>query len=500
MFRLLPLVCLVLTPLLWGGPDDHPLPSQAKSSAPQLVPPSLRPPAFQWHFVGAHRLAEETNAPLLEKAVNATNSEPVAFLLATNLARNVVWLGRGETNPLPAEVADLVPLARQFLASESVGEILNRTQWAFAIRIEAADTVTWSNRLAAAASQPVELEAAHGWLLAGTADRGVSRARELVHATMPTSLFSANFDASKWPAGIWPTWLFAPPRGEFTVQATNENLRTTVHLKFSTALDLHLDPWKLPPVIRDPLVAFSAARGIQSIVENASWFRSLQLSNPPEQMFVWMQPEVQFRLFFAFPTVSPNQVVDTLADRLRPLFEVTNGLPRVMASMRHLADKHAIRLSLFGGMPITPVVFPLDTAKGGWVFGGFYPGFPSTNPPPDALIAQLQRTNLVAYSWENSSESIGHWRQLLQASDVYTLGGLIQADAPANAWLATLPLEHRNASTEVLQTGPDELRLTRKSALGFSGFELIQLVRWLDAPFAARPKGMPAMGPLLPPR
>ena len=432
--------------------------------------------------------------------MNATNSEPVAFLLATNLVRNIVWFGRGETNPLPAEVADLVPLARQFLASESAGEILSRTQWAFAIRVEAADTVTWSNGLAFAASQPAQLEATNGWLLVGTGALGLSRARELVHAPMPASLFSGNFDASKWPTGIWPEWLFAPPRAEFEVQATNENLRTTVHFKFPTTLDLHLDPWKLPPVIRDPLVSFSAARGIRSVVENASWFRSLQLSNPPDQMFVWMQPEIQFRLFYALPTEFPNQVVDTIADRLRPLFEATNGLPRVMGSLKHLADKHALRVSLFGGMPITPVLLPLATTNGEWVFGGFYPGFPSTNPPPAALLAQLQRTNLVAYSWENSGESIEHWRQLLQAADVYTLGGLIQADAPANAWLATLPLADRNASTEVLQTGPAELELTRKSALGFTGFELIQLVRWLDTPFAAHPKGMAPMPPLLPPR
>lgn len=218
-------------------------------------------------------------------------------------------------------------------------------------------------------------------------------------------------------------WLFTPARGEFSILATNDNLRTTLRLKFPATLDLHLDPWKFPQIIRDPLVSFSAARGIHPVIENTSWFRSLQLSNAPDQMFVWMQPGTPFRLFYSFPSESPNPTVDTIADRLRPLFVPTNGLPRVMGAMKHIVEKHIVRINLSGGPPTTPFLLPIDTTNGGWVFGGFSPGFPSTNPPPEALVAQLQRTNLVAYSWENTEESIDHWRQLLQTMDVFTLGG-----------------------------------------------------------------------------
>ncbi len=497
MFRSLPLVCLLLTALLSGRCGDRVAAAEARPlpSQPPTAPPR---PAFQWHFAGARRLAEETNAPLLQKSVNATNSEPVAALLATNLVRKIVSFRSGETNPLPAEIATLVPQVRQFLAAESVGEIQSRTQWAFAIRIESPDTGAWSNGLASVASQPVQLESTQGWLLAGTGASGLARAHELIHTPMPVSLFSGTFDAAKWPAGIWPKWLFSPARGEFSILATNDNLRTTLRLKFPATLDLHLAPWKFPQVVRDPLVSFSAARGIHPLIENASWFGSLQLSNAPDQMFVWMQPGSPFRLFYSLPAESPNQTVDTLADRLRPLFVPTNGLPRVMGSIKHLVEKHTLWISLSGGPPITPFLLPIDTTNGGWVFGGFSPGFPSTNPPPDALVAQLQRTNLVAYSWENTEETVGHWRQLLQTLDVFTLGGLIQAKSPANAWLAALPLEDRNASTEVLQTGPADLELNRKSALGFTGFELMQWARWLDAPFAVRPRGMAPRPSLLP--
>lgn len=120
------------------------------------------------------------------------------------------------------------------------------------------------------------------------------------------------------------------------------------------------------------------------------------------------------------------------------------------------------------------------------MMAGTFPAAPSNQPLPAELLAQLiSRTNLVYYDWEITGQRLVQWHQINQAFSVLpTPGKLPEISAPTAGpqWLVAISPLLGNSATDILLTSPQELTLVRKSHLGLTGFELVALVKWLEAP------------------
>jgi hypothetical protein len=125
----------------------------------------------------------------------------------------------------------------------------------------------------------------------------------------------------------------------------------------------------------------------------------------------------------------------------------------------------------------------------------FFPLAKSTNPPPPELIGQvLPRTNLVYYHWEWTQERLGQWQLMSKALPIFPTNRVagISANSRASSkpsnrfadetWLSSIAPLLGNTITEATVTGENEIQLTRKSALGFTGFELLCLAHWMNDP------------------
>ena len=64
-----------------------------------------------------------------------------------------------------------------------------------------------------------------------------------------------------------------------------------------------------------------------------------------------------------------------------------------------------------------PTLAPVTADGHSYLTLNFFPGVRSTNPVPAELLGQLKKPNLVAYSWENTQQSLRHWNVLSQFTD-----------------------------------------------------------------------------------
>jgi hypothetical protein len=105
-----------------------------------------------------------------------------------------------------------------------------------------------------------------------------------------------------------------------------------------------------------------------------------------------------------------------------------------------------------------------------------------TNPPPAELLSQLTSLpKLVYYDWEITGARMTSWRVLAQL--IATIAGKSQftTNTAGQPWMIAVEPKLGNAATEVTADSPAEWSLTRKSHLGFTGIELVALVRWLES-------------------
>jgi hypothetical protein len=139
---------------------------------------------------------------------------------------------------------------------------------------------------------------------------------------------------------------------------------------------------------------------------------------------------------------------------------------------------------------IQPYVQALASDTMQFIHGGIFMLHPKRFPVPPELFSQIgTRTNLVYYDWEMSPFRISHCEQLYQALNLASHRTLQLAGTASKLWMKDLvrelsrdPMNPSQAVTEIVQTAPNELTLTRKSHLGLTGFEVATLSAWLDSP------------------
>jgi hypothetical protein len=287
-----------------------------------------------------------------------------------------------------------------------------------------------------------------------------------------------------WPrlAQLFPAFSkFDFPKTELRVNGPDGNLRLSC--KFHLAQPQPPPgKWHLPTnTIRQPLGSFTAARGFAPWLAKQSWARRFEISPPPDQGFIWSLAQIPFQTFAAVPVPDGPAALAQLAARL-PASPAMNAVPQNSFLSTMTATMTNKEISWRGVPFISPFVQAAHEASGDFLFGGFFPNSPPSQPLPPQLLAVFDQTNLVYYHWEITAERLQLQLQLLQLALLLTQHQQLAAESAAGQWLKLIGPKLGVTVTEITQTAPAELTFERSAPGGFTALELFALASWLEAP------------------
>jgi hypothetical protein len=271
------------------------------------------------------------------------------------------------------------------------------------------------------------------------------------------------------------------PRMTLGITGDGQTVRTRGKLNFAKPLPIALEPWNIPTnLIHEPLVSFTALRGLQPWLSSSKLWQGLELGAPPNQLYLWAQRGPEFLSYLAAPMANASNWVGQATDRLlqKPnVYLATNGMGRLERSTNGPGAVWADVLLM------APFLQPVALSQGDFVFGGLVPS-PFTNRPPAAelLNTVLGDTNLVAYDWELTGPRIDQWLHFGQLVRFALHLAQVPPKSASFAWLTALEPKLGGCVTVVSRTGPAQLTLVRRSGLGFTAAELDWLADWLESP------------------
>lgn len=343
-------------------------------------------------------------------------------------------------------------------------------------------------------------------------DRAVAQwsASSETKMTPSTPLLSGETDLSFLEEGVgFPDWLKAPPFGwptaSFQVTVKDGRFRTTVDLDFPKPMGLEMGSWQVPTnTINDPLISFSAGRGLSRWLKRLPKVADLSFDPIPNQVFTWAQADTPFQSYAIFPATNVTEGVKRLTKDIqeiaRPFIE-----KRQLGNIAWRSERGETQ---WRGLPfVVPFLRPVDEPAGQFIQVGMFPSIPDADPFPDGLLKEVQgREELVYYSWEITEWRLKHWRAMMQLKDLILFdpqarikearssGDKEAVPSPrppalkatgANQWVDAIASHLGNTVTEARRASPRRLRLVRTSHIGLTGLELMQLIRWLDPGMAA---------------
>jgi hypothetical protein len=272
------------------------------------------------------------------------------------------------------------------------------------------------------------------------------------------------------------------PKFSLTINSEGSDIRTLGQFTFPKPLNLTLDPWNVPTNLIDaPLSHFTAIRGIAPSLSSLPGWSELQTENTPNQLYLWAQGTAPMLNCCAAPVRDGSNAVYMLAEHA---VKEWNPWMKTNDSLGHFVRPGNTNALRWVGVPfLEPLLESVSTSGGDYLRLSLGPRAITNQPFPLALQAQLQgSSNLVYYSWEmshNQVESSIFISQFLRFA-------LHKAQVPPNSigvtWLQTLGSILGNCGTQISQTQPDQLSLSRRSTIGFSSIELQFLVDWLESP------------------
>ncbi len=301
---------------------------------------------------------------------------------------------------------------------------------------------------------------------------------------------------ARW-VGFSPS--FKWPVAQLSVIGHGENLRSTGRMTFADAATGPLNPWQIPTnLIHDPLISFTAARGIEPLFRSGELFNELGVEPVPNELFVWAQSQVVFQTFWAWPDSSATNNLQRIAERAPSLLG-TNWQQKGLAQIGWIQTNQMV---FWKALPIvTPYLRARPDGGRDYVVGGLFAAMPGTNPPPDELLSQVtSRTNMVYYDWEITQGRLRQWHVMAQTLAVIRGTPQFATNSAGLAWMMSVAPHLGNSITEIVADTPARWSLTRKSHAGLTGFEIVALTRWLESTNFPKlsfdlPATMPAFSP-----
>jgi hypothetical protein len=339
--------------------------SQVWQSAAAPTTASAPVPLLSWHFAGTQALEGGTNGLALREILAQTSTRQVIEASVERLARTPDRLFAAElrtSHPVPATL--IRPLLDDAMRSESWGALRgagNRvTELTLAARLDETASARWEKNWQAAvaafgAPKPVALRGKPGtgwearWAGGSTVSRFFRDGKEsfisLGRAPLQTDTAVVNRVRSEARGGKdWltveanlaglagllnvaatPDW----PQVRLSVAGKGPHLRSQAQFTFPAPLNLKLDPWRVPTnTISDPIVSFTAARGLQGWLAARPEIQRLG-APAPNQAFGWALAQIPFATFFAWPWPGASNQLPALSTHLPAV--ATNWFPHANA-------------------------------------------------------------------------------------------------------------------------------------------------------------------------
>jgi hypothetical protein len=477
----------------------------ANASPPDLI--------ARIHFAGAEKISADTNSIAFTNFFCSTEAKALRDQTLNKLSRfPCLWF----KSRLAAGTNDggqqLRPLLDDLLKSEWLLEIRDATngapETALAIRLDTARAQLWQDNLAGVLQSWTSLPAVktsngwqlkkdlppnlvrferHGdWVVIDCGQNDLLLGNEILKPLLRTRIAGAE---TNWLTADLD-WLrlaqWFPPLKEFDfpkveLQFVGRDGDLWANGKFILTQPLPpLEKWQIPTnVIHQPLVSFTAVRGIGPWLERQSWARRYEIQPPPGQFFIWALPGIPFQTFAAAPVPDANAALVQLDAKL-PVTSDANSKgifppPLTTTLTNNEITWHAVPFA-------APFVQALHEPAGDFLFGGFFPNSPRSQPLPPELFQQLNTPNLVYYHWEITADRLIELPELTQLMLLMTRHRQFDPQTAAGKWLNHVEPMLGPSVTEMTQTGPRELSFLHKSRGGLTAIELVALVNWLEAP------------------
>jgi hypothetical protein len=502
---------------------------QKSESRPAALPPTVLSPdtAASVHWVGKHHLDLEADAYFFSRVWSLPETTRLQSQTFDKLATGSWRMLLGDAMGAQVPAAVLRPLFDDLAQEETYLEIRATTNSqpsvVLAVHVSDRRAGIWETNLAIAAQILAGLPAVgdaavHGWNIRRTnapARINLSRVGEWTLISVGPEQnplaeeITARIRHDRVPfvssgTNLWLEAILNPARladcfpisaggegwGEvggctnfnLTLTGDGANVITRAQLTFPTNVPVQLDPWQIPVnLIHEPLIAFSAARGIQPWLANWPVWRDLQIGAPPDQLFFWSLAGSPYQTYLAAPVADAPRQVSALTDHLLQKANpwlATNGY----ISFDHAADANGV---VWGNLPdIKPFIKSAGDGGHGWLFAGL---LPETNtaaiPPPEGMIQDvLRRTNLVYYGWEVTGPRLQPCLQLGQFIRQLTRRPPLPLDSASLNWLAVLVPRLGTSATIASLAAPGQITFVRRSTLGLTAPELQLLAGWLESP------------------
>lgn len=467
------------------------------------------------YFAGAEEISADTNSPAFTNEFCSPAALALESQTLDKLSRApAAWLKYGMPSGAGDGTAQLRPLLDDFLKSEWLFEMRDANngspEYALAIRLRSDHAQLWQNNLQSLLESWTKIAARkipdgfelrkhqppnlfrferHGdWVVIDSGESELSLDGEILEPLLKTKIAAAETNwltaDLNWPrlAQFFPAFArFDFPKTELRVNGRDGNLRLSG--KFTLAQPLPpLEKWQLPTnTIRPPLDSFSAVRGFAPWLAKQSWARRFEISPPADQGFAWSLAQISFQTFAAVPVPDATAALAQLDARL-PASASMSAVRQnsFLSTMTATMTNNEIT---WRGLPfISPFLQAVHEPSGDFLFGGFFPNSPPSQPLPPELLAVFDQPNLVYYHWEITAERLQLQLQLLQLALLLTQHQQLAAESAAGQWLKLIGPKLGVTVTEITQTAPTELTFERSAPGGLTALEFFALASWLEAP------------------
>ena len=481
---------------------------------PSLVAPARAaeakgaPALGQVYFAGLDRItatAKDTYArSILQLPETKALTQDISKKLARSLAANL-QAKRG--NQTPDAAALLEPLIRDLIHSETRLEIwgaeAKAPSWSLAVKLSPEREAAWKSTLEKLAqgwerkdkSPHWALAAANSWAFITPGKSGGAnplRDRLAAGAAGGTNLLQLDINFPKLASGTTNALFRALPETSLRIHPRNDSLRVEGAMKLAQPAAPGAEPWQIPTAqVRDPLISFTAVRGLSRWLGQQPFIKALDLPAAPNQLFLWDNSgSAMLQLKAAAPVPKAGAAADKFASRLLP--NINTNLAKM--ALGQLTRNSTNATFYWKNLPfLFPYFRPVSDATGDYVLGGIFPitPDPATNPPPAALFAQItSRTNLLYYDWEITEARIAQFSPLFQFLPLFTSIPAMSPESAVYKWLEASSRLMGETITEVAAVSDRELALVRKAPLGLNSTELFFLASWLES------TNFPALPPL----